>query len=212
MRRPLVIGHRGFRARYPANTARAVAAAMAIGADGAEVDIRLTRDGVWVCHHNPDDCAIPVARQRWATLRRNGVDALEDILAAIPAGRWLFLEIKPLPPGEMQRGAGALEKLISPRCPMTRVLSLSESVLETARDLLPGCARSLIFADTPEPLDCRHRSLSPHHRLVERLLKTGCELHPWTVDHPRRIRKLAALGVASITSNDPGLCLDTLTG
>ena len=210
--RPLVIGHRGFRARYPENTATAVAAAMAAGADGVEVDIRLTLDGIWVCHHNPENAAIPVAHQRWATLRRNGVDALEDVLPVIRTGRWLFLEIKPLPPGEMQRGAASLTGLITPRAPVTHVISLSESVLKAAGDLLPACPRSLVFADVPEPLDCRERSLSPHHRLVERLLATGCELHPWTVDRPRRIRKLARLGVASLTSNDPELCLKTLGG
>ncbi len=212
MDRPLVIGHRGFRARYPENTLKAVRAAVSIGADGVEVDIRLSRDGIWVCHHDPDDGGIPVSQQRWATLHRMGVGALEDILHGLVDGRWLFLEIKPLAPDNLQRGAASLERLIAPRCSLTRVLSLSESVLRAVRDLLPGCPRSLVFSDTPEPLECRDRSLSPHHRLVERVLRTGCELHPWTVDRPRRMRKLAALGVASITSNDPELCLQTLAG
>jgi len=53
-------------------------------------------------------------------------------------------------------------------------------------------------------------TLSPHHTLVERLLPTGRELHPWTVNTPRRIRALAALGIPSLTTDDPERALHVL--
>lgn len=51
MKRPLVIAHRGFSARYIENTLTAYRAAVAAGADIVESDARLSKDGqVWSCH------------------------------------------------------------------------------------------------------------------------------------------------------------------
>ncbi len=54
-RRPLVLGHRGFgKGRSPAeNTRGAFDAALACGADGFELDVILSRDGVPVVAHGP---------------------------------------------------------------------------------------------------------------------------------------------------------------
>lgn len=58
--RPLVLAHRGGAALAPENTLSAFARAIALGADGAELDVHLTRDGQVVVHHdyslNPDIC------------------------------------------------------------------------------------------------------------------------------------------------------------
>lgn len=51
-RAPLIICHRGASAFAPENTLEAYAAAMDYGADGCEVDIRKTRDGVLVLFHD----------------------------------------------------------------------------------------------------------------------------------------------------------------
>lgn len=48
----LVIAHRGFSSRYPENTLLAFEQALALGADGAEFDVQLTRDGVPVVIHD----------------------------------------------------------------------------------------------------------------------------------------------------------------
>src|SRR3954464_1592775 len=49
---PIVIVHRGASAIAPENTLEAYAAAMDCGADGCEVDLRLTRDEVIVMFHD----------------------------------------------------------------------------------------------------------------------------------------------------------------
>ncbi len=51
---PLAIAHRGGAALAAENTRAAFGAAAAAGADAIETDIRLTRDGVLVCVHDPD--------------------------------------------------------------------------------------------------------------------------------------------------------------
>jgi glycerophosphoryl diester phosphodiesterase len=57
---PLILAHRGGAALAPENTLAAFANATALGADGAELDVHLTRDGRVVVHHdyalNPDLC------------------------------------------------------------------------------------------------------------------------------------------------------------
>lgn len=50
--RPIVIVHRGASAFAPENTLEAYAAAMDHGADGCEVDLRRTADGVLVLFHD----------------------------------------------------------------------------------------------------------------------------------------------------------------
>lgn len=59
MKLPLIIGHRGASAVAPENTTAAFREAIAVGADGIEFDVRLTRDGVPVVIHD-------------STLRRTG--------------------------------------------------------------------------------------------------------------------------------------------
>lgn len=50
--RPLVFAHRGGAALAPENTMPAFDQAIALGADGVELDVRLSRDGVVVVHHD----------------------------------------------------------------------------------------------------------------------------------------------------------------
>ena len=50
--RPLVFAHRGGSALAPENTLEAFARGAALGADGLELDVHLSRDGVVVVHHD----------------------------------------------------------------------------------------------------------------------------------------------------------------
>lgn len=50
--RPLIIAHRGYRAKYPENTIVAFEAALDSGADMLELDVRLTRDRQMVVIHD----------------------------------------------------------------------------------------------------------------------------------------------------------------
>lgn len=51
---PLVLGHRGARARAPENTFAAFDLAMDEGADGVELDVRMTSDGALVIAHDDE--------------------------------------------------------------------------------------------------------------------------------------------------------------
>jgi glycerophosphoryl diester phosphodiesterase len=211
MRSPLIIGHRGFASRFPDNSLAGVEAAIAAGADGVEVDVRPCADGTWVCHHDRSRGGRPVREWLLEALRRHGVPTLSEIAGAVPGHRMLFVEVKPLPAADLLEGLGALVALLGPRASSTRVISSSEPVLAAVREALPGVALSLVFDEVPVRLP-DGLELSPLHKLVEALLSTGRPLHPWTVNRPERMRELARAGVASITTNDPGLALEVLRG
>jgi len=211
MRSPLIIGHRGFASRFPDNSLAGVAAAIEAGADGVEVDIRPCADGTWVCHHDRSRDGRPVREWGMEALSREGVPTLAKVAATLPPECLLFVEVKPLPERDLLAGLGALVALLRPRASSARVISSSEPVLAAVRGALPGVALSLVFDKIPERLP-EGIELSPFHRLVEALLSTGRPLHPWTVNQPERMRELARLGVASVTTNDPSLAVEVLRG
>jgi glycerophosphoryl diester phosphodiesterase len=107
-----IIGHRGASADRPENTLGSVREAFAQGADGAEVDVRLTRDGEAVVIHDPDtlrtcgkklvikESDLPALRSldagAWKDKKFAGekIPLLAEILDAVPAGKTLIVEIK----------------------------------------------------------------------------------------------------------------------
>ena len=71
--RPLVFAHRGGSGLAPENTIAAFETGVALGADGLELDVRLSRDGVVVVHHDASldrtttlgAASTPVTRPNW---------------------------------------------------------------------------------------------------------------------------------------------------
>jgi glycerophosphoryl diester phosphodiesterase len=209
--RPLVIGHRGFAARFPDNSLAGVRAALAAGADGVEVDVRPCAEGVWVCHHDRNRAGRAIAETPLAALARAGVPTLAEVVAASSSRHWLFVEIKPLPAAALSARLGELVALLAPRAGRTRIISSSLPVLAAAELALPQTARSWVFGELPPWLP-NGIELSPKHTLVETLLPYGRPLHPWTVNAAERMRRLAEVGVASLTTNRPDLAVAVLCG
>jgi len=81
---PLIIGHRGASAHAPENTLVAFERALGDGADGLELDVRLSRDGVPFVIH--DATLVRTA------LREGHVESLgSEELSALDAGTWFNL-------------------------------------------------------------------------------------------------------------------------
>ena len=91
MTTPLIIGHRGASAVAPENTMAAFREAIAVGADGIEFDVRLTRDSVPVVIHDS-------SLHRTAGLPQRIADLTWSELKSIDVGSW-FARKKNLPPG-----------------------------------------------------------------------------------------------------------------
>lgn len=88
--RPRVYGHRGARHAEPENTLRAFEAAMKEGAEGIELDVRLTADGVCVIAH---DEALPAGSRD----ARGPIDGEAPRISALSASQLAAVR---LPSGE----------------------------------------------------------------------------------------------------------------
>lgn len=210
-RRPLIIGHRGFPACFPDNSLEGIQAAFAAGADGVEVDVRPSAEGFWMCHHDRTRASRPVSSLSLADLRSAGVPTLAAVVELLPARARLFVEIKPLAREAFHRTVESLLRLLEPRLESTMILSSSLRVLSLVGALPPRLRRSWVVDRAPSLIP-PGLELSPHHRLVERLLPCGLPLNPWTVNAPARIAQVAALGVVSITTNRPDRAVEVLGG
>ena len=80
-KRPLVLGHRGYRSLAPENTLPAFLAALEHGADGVEFDVQKEPGGAYVVVHDPPD-------------RDGAAPPLREILAGLPRGIHLDVELK----------------------------------------------------------------------------------------------------------------------
>jgi glycerophosphoryl diester phosphodiesterase len=159
---PLVFAHRGGCALGPENTIAAFDLGLAAGADGLELDVRFSADGVVVVCHDPTldrttDHAGPVAAHTAAELagvdagcrfvdgsgRRPfaglgiGIPALAEVLGRYPAAR-IIIEMKIDQPDlgravvDLVRAAGAVDRVC--------VTSFGGRSSRAARAALPGMA------------------------------------------------------------------------
>ncbi len=103
--RPLVLGHRGYRARFPENTILSFRQALEAGADGVECDLQKTADGRYVVLHDATIdrvTGVPgsVGSMSLSELRAydfgmgERIPELSDLLAALPPEAYLDLELK----------------------------------------------------------------------------------------------------------------------
>src|SRR5215216_674282 len=137
----LIIGHRGASAVAPENTMAAFREALAVGADGIEFDVRLTRDGVPVVIHDSTlrrTGAVPqrVADLNWTEISKvdvgswfNGsfanetVPSLTELFTLFQSNNsTLYLEMKCDSPSEQQPLAEACVRAIAEHSLKERVI------------------------------------------------------------------------------------------
>jgi glycerophosphoryl diester phosphodiesterase len=246
-RKTLVIGHRGASFAAPENTLAAFRLAFEQGADGIEADFRLTADGEIVCLHDDGTgrtagVNLPVAEASWEELRRlevggwkgeawrgERIPSLREVLALLPAGKRLFIELKSGPEIVPFLAAVLGESRVEPE--RIRLLSFSADLIRTLKERLPGY-RSCWLSEyrwrggwhpAPQQLletlrECRADGLASQARrilgrsLVAALRREALEIHVWTVDAAPEARRLAGLGVDSIMTNRPDWIGRSLAG
>ena len=226
----LVIAHRGASASFPENTVAAFAGAVAMGADGVELDVRRTADGAMAVSHDDTLADGRVVVE----LRRSDLPGEVPVLAeALDACRSLpivNIEIKNWPddkdfdPGEALAEAvvGLLEAREERHDGRNLISSFHLPTIDRVRELAPELSTAWLlgFADDLGPLADRaaahgHAAVHPHHALVtEELVRhahdLGLAVNTWTCDDPERIRWLAGIGVDGVVTNMPDVALTAL--
>jgi glycerophosphoryl diester phosphodiesterase len=205
----LIIGHRGWPARFPDNSLAGIKAAAEV-ASMVEVDVRRDNSGVLVLSHDA-----PAGESL----------TLDQALAALPSLSF-NLEIKNFPGDvgfEADHGL-ALECAAKSRAGDLLTCfywpTIDEVRLrypEVATGLLIDAGASISDA-TAHALHQGHGTLVPNWELVlsqpdatREAAASGLVIAVWTLNDPTKALALAKLGVSAIITDDPGFMADALS-
>ena len=191
--KPLIMGHRGYQARYPENTMVSFLAAVAAGAQFVELDVSLTRDRQVVVMHDDTVDRTTDGRGRvadfdldalqhldagsWFDPRFAGerVPSLAEVLEQVATQAYINIEIKAHPstgPGLIAQVEQGVVDLVSTRGVQKRVLvsSFDKGVLKRIKHLEPGV--DIAFIAETCPLNetvalCRELDVFSFHPLLD---------------------------------------------
>lgn len=212
---PLRIAHRGMPRRERENTLPSFAAALAAGADGIELDVHATADGVVVVHHDPViSGGMAIARTGWRELQHAAsaadlqIPTLAEVCDLVEDQVELFVEIK---------GSGIEREVVAALASHggpSAIHSFDHEAIARLSRFDRRLRLGLLFEErTPDVASMLGADGAldawPHHTLVDRLLvdavhRMGGRVIAWTVNDQREIARLAALDV-------DGLCTDDVT-
>jgi len=237
-----IIAHRGASHEAPENTLAAFKLGWHQGADAVELDVHLTRDGQLVVIHDDNTKRIAgldrkVADQTLTELRAldagkwkgkewtgEKIPVLDEVLAAIPEGKRLVIEVKEGPEA-IPPLAEAFKR--SGRKPAEIVIiGFSFDAMKAARQqfldtqvywLASFDAKKQAAGEAPtleeliqKSVEARFDGLNLSYKwpingpFVKKVKDAGLKLYVWTVDDPALAKELVAAGVDGITTNRPG--------
>lgn len=220
----LVIAHRGASAYEVENSLSAFRAARAMGADGVELDVHVTADGIPVVHHDPVAGECVIANAPHDALRGyelpNGepVPTLADALDVLGSDLGAFIEVKSLSPRHDDRFLAELDRGSAPS--HYRVHSFDHRIVHRLRLQRPRLPCGLLSASYPvRPFVALQdvgasvlwqREVLIDADLVRRAHEGGYEVYAWTVDDPGRMRALMAIEIDALCTNQPDVAREVV--
>ena len=191
------------------NTLPSFALALDAGADGIELDVHATRDGVVVVNHDPVLASgMIIASENLATLRSasDAVPTLAELCDLVSGRAELFVEIKG---ADIER---QVLEVMSSQNGAFAIHSFDHALIARLHALDPAVRLGVMFEDAP--IDVRAlmsrtgaRDVWPHAPLVTVPLvgavhAAGGRVIAWTVNAPLDARSLAAMGVDGLCGDD----------
>ena len=220
----LVLAHRGANRQAPENTVPAMMRALAVGADGVELDVHRTADGALAVRHDAETPVGPVTALTRAelALALPEVPVLEAVLDV--CRRWLVdVEVKDPDP----RAVDALVALLEARGGTDEVLVSSFHLLtvDRVRDLAPEIPSAylsfgldpLVALDTAR--EHGHDALHPDVwtllrgdpvEVAERAHGDGMQVNVWTVNEADQLVRLRDAGIDGVVTDVPDLAREVL--
>jgi glycerophosphoryl diester phosphodiesterase len=216
----------------PENTLAAIRAAIESGADGAEIDVQLSADGVVAVFHDEDLMRLAGDPRRLAELtigelqrfdvgswfgpefRGERIPTLDAILEEAGDRLTLNIELKMTrigsDPAPLVRGVlDALDRHgARGRCVIS---SLSSGALAEVRRQAPDIRIGFIIFEAvgdPTRLDLDFLSVREAiatDDLIARARRRGWPVHVWTVNDPDRLASLVDRGVSDVLTSDPAV-------
>lgn len=221
---PLITAHAACRGHAPENTLGGIRAALELGADAIEVDVRSNRDATPVLLHDATvdrttDGAGELVSFTLRQMRRldagagERIPTLREVLRAVDGRALVVLEIKP---------AGIEEDVLATVRSLhalgwCAVHSFLPNVVKRVRALDPRMPCSLLTSGRDvkdwgqffaSALVLGAQGISVHHSVVTPELVRSAHLRElrcstWTVNRRDDVRRVAAAGVDAITTDYP---------
>ncbi|MFS8901878.1 glycerophosphodiester phosphodiesterase [Synechococcus sp. H60.2] len=197
-----IVAHRGDHTHAEENTLAAFAAAIEGGADGIELDVRRSRDGIPLIFHDAELEGQPLAALTWAEIRarKPTIPTLEEVLLQVGGKIALDLELKEA--GYEEQVLALISKQLSPdACVLTsflpQVVGRLKELLHRGSSAPPFQVGLLVEAQSEEekgsPLAyCRELGadfLAPHYSwlnlpFLAAAAQARIPLYVWTVNDP----------------------------
>lgn len=196
-RRPLVIAHRGWSARYPENTLRAIRAAIRLGVDMVEIDVQQTRDGQLVVFHDYRLDRIYGVRKRVRDALRRELPGAPTLGEVLRLNFPLLVEIKGADPGTVAALVRGRKDVI--------VFSIRNRKTEGFRRRFGLYARRIAYPTGISGLGLSRRLVTAS--VVRQIHRRGLKLFVWTVNRESEMRRLRAWGVDGLITNYPDRAL-----
>lgn len=227
-----VTAHRGEHQRAPENTAAAVREAIASGAQCAEIDVQLSKDGVLVVAHDSDFSrmagvaekvwdltydqirAIPLGAKAAPEFRNESTPTFDEVLRIAQGRIGLNIELKYY--GDHQPGlARRVVEAIRARGMTNQVViqCLEYEPLTEVRQLAPEIPVGYVMsvnAVHPGRLNVDFLSVELGRvtgAFVRAAHRRGQAVHVWTVDRPADMDRMIAVGVDALITNEPSEAL-----
>jgi glycerophosphoryl diester phosphodiesterase len=235
-----IVAHRGASFDAPENTLASVKLAWEQKADAAEFDVYLSKDGKIVVIHDADTkrtagASMKVAGTTLEELRKldvgkwkdakfagEKIPTLEEVLATVPAGKRVFIEVKCGP--EIVPELDRVLKACKLRPEQTAVISFNADVIAAAKKARPDLqcywivnlapknkkprnAEELIAKAKQIKADGLDLSATPEildKTFGDKVRAAGFKLYVWTVNDVELARKMIAAGAESLTTDRPG--------
>jgi len=221
--RPWILGHRGAAADALENTLESFALARREEANGVELDVQLSRDGMlFVFHdwslerlagdHQEVELSTAVELGEVRLAGRERIPTFAEALESLPRDYPLNIELKRHNASRAALAA-AIAEAVGDRAQLL-ISSFDWELLAAVRDLAPDLPLApLADRDGPALLAAGEElsawSLHCHRRLARRALlegatRSGRPVLAYTVDDAAEARRLFARGVAGVFTNRPG--------
>jgi glycerophosphoryl diester phosphodiesterase len=232
-----IIAHRGASHDAPENTLAAVRLAWEQNADAVEVDVHLTRDGRLAVIHDSDTLRTTGTRGlvserdlaelqqldagAWKAAEFSGerIPVLDDVLALVPQGKRIFIELKGGPDLVPELARCLARTRLSPA--QVAIISFDYVTARVAKRQLSRYEVCWILerdsADGRRSIDeLVHDAKSAeldgldlegvwvNDTWVQQITAAGFKWYVWTIDEARLARRLVEAGVNGITTNRPG--------
>jgi glycerophosphoryl diester phosphodiesterase len=222
--KPLIIGHRGASASMPENTLAAFALAAEEGADGVELDVRLSADGVVVVIHDATVDRTTNGTGQVSRLTSQAIHALDagqdqtiptldEVFLTFGPSLLYNVELKDFGVTDNGLVAAVADRIAAYHLENQVVVSSFNplSVRRARRELSRTTMVGLLWERGPRwlrHLGVRAEADHPHFSLVDEAYvvwarEQSLRIHVWTVDDPLEAERLANLGVDAIITNYP---------